>query len=119
MAARHHLQKIELDNHSYHTFIMSPNDLWKAGMTPTCPLKTPFAMAPADVLIEIALFLETSLDILNLSLTVCPLCPDRPCSINLYQLSVTVCLFECLFGSLRDRRVTLCRTVRRYLGDAA
>lgn len=51
---------------------MSPNDLWKAGMAQICPLKTPFAMAPADLLIEISLFLETSLDILNFSLTVCP-----------------------------------------------
>ena len=52
---------------------MSPNDLWKASMTQICPSKTPFAMAPADLLIEIALFLETSLDILNFSLTVRPL----------------------------------------------
>jgi hypothetical protein len=87
---------------------MSQNDLLKAGMTQVCPLKTPFAMAPADLLIEIALFLETSLDILNFSLTVRLLCFEWPCSTDLYQLSVTVFLFECLTGPLRDRRVALC-----------
>lgn len=65
-------------------------------------------MAPGDLLIEIALFLETSLDILNFSLTVCPLCFEWPCSSDLYQLSVTVYLFECLPGPLRDSRVALC-----------
>ena len=98
---------------------MSPNDLWKTGMPQISTFKTPFAMAPADLLIEIALFLETSLDILNFSLTVRPLCSEWPCSTNLYQLSVTACLFECLTGPLRVRRVALCWTVRRYLGNAA
>lgn len=49
---------------------MSPNNLWKAGMTQIYPPKIPFAMAPDDLLIEIALFLETSLDLLNFCLTV-------------------------------------------------
>ena len=36
------------------------------------PLEAPFAMAPGDLLIEIALLLETRLDILNFCLTVRP-----------------------------------------------
>ena len=50
------------------------------------PFKFLDAPFPGDLLIEIALFLETRLDILNFCLTVCPLCFEQPCSSDLYQL---------------------------------
>ena len=80
-------------------------------------------MAPADLLIEIALFLETSLDILNFSLTVCPLCsdlniPTQPIYINsqsqYYFSSVSPVLYETVvLHSAEQCAVTLAMLQRR------
>ena len=45
----------------------------RTSIPPLNPRESPLAFAPGDLLLDIALFLETRSDLLNFCLTVCPL----------------------------------------------
>lgn len=111
--------KLKPDNSK--AWIMSSNGPRKSNITQIYSLKSPrapFAMTPGDLLIEIALFLETRLDILNFCFTVRPFGFRRSCSTEWYQLPVTICLLECFPRPLWDRRTAVCWTVLCYPRDA-
>jgi hypothetical protein len=44
----------------------------RTSIPPLDPRESPLAFAPGDLLLDIALFLETRSDLLNFCLTVCP-----------------------------------------------
>jgi len=108
--------------HKVATYNQSPQTRWQSSSSmPTSKefrllesgysaYHSPISWVPGDLLIEVALFLESRMDILNFCLTVCGSILRSRATIDL-SIKVKLQLFQCVLSSLRKGGVKVCRTV--------